>query len=1278
GQMAVAKVIDLEDTSYLNITITANATTDTEIPPKEDAEDQVSACYPKIRQVWLFKNSTTEPEFIEVEHWWLNSTSDNNVVLYYNTTDFEDGDMFFVVIEQASPQSDIDQFLDASHKDFEKWHTWRAFLSPVMIRVTNETSPPPSSGWSYYKELTINDTGGVSADYQMKLKIYAGTGTDDPANGIVYCDNHCANFPNDIRFCTSSTYSDSNVLPQWIETYNTTEAIIWIKMPSDGSDTIYMFVGNSSAPLYSDGDAVFIEYDSMETDVSEWEQDPSWDSDSGSYSQSSEQAHHGSYSLKHIESSNAYDGVHHSTTVITDDSKQIDIWFYIPSSENSDPHRLYCTEVPNNSDTTHHSVFLKFDDGTVYYYDGSYHDIGSYTADEWHHLRLYNFDFSASTFDIDLDDSNLATGCGFRNTDLSNISYIQSFLIGTYWYLDCVLIRKYSDPEPSISSTGSWQPVSGGNTAPTASNPSPSDGATDVSIPPNYFAITVSDSEGDTMNITWMENSSGTWKTFNTTTNVGNGTYYAYNTSWVTDFSTTYWWKVNISDGTNYNEYTYHFTTIPISPPSDFEATTVSSQSINLTWTKPSGADKTYIRYDTKLPEDVTGQPDVLDYFSDTTAYLQGVTLNETYIWVSAKGASYPGVINVYWRSNKTLKETKSITNAEHNATQIGGIFYHNGYIYVADGTAVNDPPNSKEHIIKLYASNLSFVCDAYSGTTTGYFAEDICYYDGYFFVVFEGTTGTGAKKVRKYKENATTGKWEYVKEYDLSESGFPGHADGLSMWKQHGHVYMGITIHNGDYTDASYLYIYEYNPTDDSFTYVDKIPPQTVHYCQGWDAENLTSTAWFADRVAQKIYKVNLTAAFSENWTRDSGNFLCNVSGNYYLHSSLDANTTYYYAAWSYNESQNIYSNNYATAKNTTLEEEERTWQSIQAGWCTFSNSSSWQSLQQGWATFSNQSTWTSIEAGWVSFANQSNWQSIQSGWVSFSNQSSWQSLQSGWVTFSNQASWGSLASGWASFSNQSSWQSLQQGWTSFSNTSSWHSLQSGWVSFTSSNATWHSLESGWVSFSNSSSWHSLEDGWASFSNTSSWTSLESGWASFSNTSTWHSLESGWVTFGNITNRTWHSLQSGWCSFSNSSSWHQLQSGWSSFSNISSWHSLESGWVTFSSTERTWHSLESGWVTFGNYQDWHSLQSGWVSFSNVSSWHSLQSGWVNFSAEELNWWNSNWLYNKVIYINNKGYNNYYQIRLSVSYDGGGDVSCEGHCRTDFADLRFVQSDNST
>jgi len=98
------------------------------------------------------------------------------------------------------------------------------------------------------------------------------------------------------------------------------------------------------------------------------------------------------------------------------------------------------------------------------------------------------------------------------------------------------------------------------NYAPIISNPYPTAGSTGISISP-LLNITVSDIDGDLMNITWYSNSSGSWQVFETDNSVGNGTYHqtfsnaSVNGGW-------WYWKVNVSDGTDYtNSSVFYFYT---------------------------------------------------------------------------------------------------------------------------------------------------------------------------------------------------------------------------------------------------------------------------------------------------------------------------------------------------------------------------------------------------------------------------------------------------------------------------------------------------------------------------------------------------------------------------------------------------------------------------------------------------------------------------------------------------------------------------------------------
>lgn len=81
--------------------------------------------------------------------------------------------------------------------------------------------------------------------------------------------------------------------------------------------------------------------------------------------------------------------------------------------------------------------------------------------------------------------------------------------------------------------------------------------------------ITVSDPDSDSLNIYWYENTTGTWVLRQNNSLVTNGTY-DWNYMQAGDYSTTYYWRVIVSDGNDSVEAIFCFTTRPepSSPPS--------------------------------------------------------------------------------------------------------------------------------------------------------------------------------------------------------------------------------------------------------------------------------------------------------------------------------------------------------------------------------------------------------------------------------------------------------------------------------------------------------------------------------------------------------------------------------------------------------------------------------------------------------------------------------------------------------------------------------------
>jgi hypothetical protein len=93
----------------------------------------------------------------------------------------------------------------------------------------------------------------------------------------------------------------------------------------------------------------------------------------------------------------------------------------------------------------------------------------------------------------------------------------------------------------------------------------PKDGSSNVPLNP-ALSVHAVDFQGDFMAIVFSTNASGAWAELGRYTNVGNGTY-NQTTINMNNYSTKYYWNVSATDGTNWTNRTYTFTTVPIPPP---------------------------------------------------------------------------------------------------------------------------------------------------------------------------------------------------------------------------------------------------------------------------------------------------------------------------------------------------------------------------------------------------------------------------------------------------------------------------------------------------------------------------------------------------------------------------------------------------------------------------------------------------------------------------------------------------------------------------------------
>jgi hypothetical protein len=93
--------------------------------------------------------------------------------------------------------------------------------------------------------------------------------------------------------------------------------------------------------------------------------------------------------------------------------------------------------------------------------------------------------------------------------------------------------------------------------APTISNENPTNGATEANTNPT-LSILATDS--DLMTIIFQTNATGTWQEIQNYANAGSGTYACIPAS-MNKLGTLYHWSVSVTDGENWNNKTYSFTT---------------------------------------------------------------------------------------------------------------------------------------------------------------------------------------------------------------------------------------------------------------------------------------------------------------------------------------------------------------------------------------------------------------------------------------------------------------------------------------------------------------------------------------------------------------------------------------------------------------------------------------------------------------------------------------------------------------------------------------------
>lgn len=111
------------------------------------------------------------------------------------------------------------------------------------------------AGWQYRKSHIINPQTGAGTNYQIKITVHYGSGSD--GDDDVYCNSHCRTDFGDIRFTDDN---GTTLLDYWIESkVDSDYAVIWVEVADSlesSSATIYVYYGKADAtyPFGNDQD----------------------------------------------------------------------------------------------------------------------------------------------------------------------------------------------------------------------------------------------------------------------------------------------------------------------------------------------------------------------------------------------------------------------------------------------------------------------------------------------------------------------------------------------------------------------------------------------------------------------------------------------------------------------------------------------------------------------------------------------------------------------------------------------------------------------------------------------------------------------------------------------------------------------------------------------------------------------------------------------------------------------------------------------------------------
>ena len=278
-----------------------------------------------------------------------------------------------------------------------------------ILNITIPSAPWGNSSWKYRKPITLNLTTYI-ADYQVSITLNSTNFNFSKANPS----------GSDIRFIDGN-----KELNYWVESWNSTNAKIWIKvnLTANSTKTIYLYYRNPSATSLSNENVVFLIKDlSFEKASGDW----IWGGP-GNHKRDTTEKHHGSWSAltgfrDASNVANGYDYVYQDIIIPSEGQTILEFWWKFHTNDycNYDLATMHIKDTSNNILATPLNFCCSGCSG--------------YNVFPWQKVTYNLTPWAGQTIRLWFETANRV-----------------DTLFTTWTYYDHVLVRKYTSPEPSVS-----------------------------------------------------------------------------------------------------------------------------------------------------------------------------------------------------------------------------------------------------------------------------------------------------------------------------------------------------------------------------------------------------------------------------------------------------------------------------------------------------------------------------------------------------------------------------------------------------------------------------------------------------------------------------------------------------------------------------------------------------------------------------------------------------------------------------------------------------------